>query len=281
MDEWLRQRSAQYGALLSEARILAEYAFGLSRTQLITADPSALPASKVEQFDSLLQRRSLGEPVAYLIAQREFYGRMFSVSPDVLIPRHDTETLIEAVLNLPLPALASVIDLGTGSGCIAITLALERPRWHVTATDISENALLVAKGNAQRLGAKVSFISSNWWQAMPAGAFDLIASNPPYIAANDEHLKKGDLRFEPTLALTDNFDGLSAYRQIIDGAKPFLNRSNQSMTTAGYLAFEHGYDQAQELAEILSQAGCQAITLYRDLSMQPRVTIAQILVAAG
>ena len=144
MDEWLRQRSAQYGALLSEARILAEYAFGLSRTQLITADPSALPASMVEQFDSLLRRRSLGEPVAYLIAQREFYGRMFSVSPDVLIPRHDTETLIEAVLNLPLPALASVIDLGTGSGCIAITLALERPR-HSTEQVMPVQLQLVAQ----------------------------------------------------------------------------------------------------------------------------------------
>lgn len=274
MDQWLRQHGATAGVQLSEVRILAEFAFSLSRTALVTSKPEQFTTDQLSNFSALLARRSSGEPIAYITGQREFYSRRFEITKDVLIPRHDTETLIEAILNLPLPTSARVIDLGTGSGCIAITLALERPNWRVTATDISSAALALAQRNANELGAKLHFTVSHWWQSVAVEPFDIIISNPPYIAAGDAHLSQGDLPFEPLMALSDGADGLSAYRQILQGSALYSKATSNS-----FIAFEHGFDQAGAISALLAAKGCQAITLCSDLSGQPRVTTAQLPLA--
>jgi release factor glutamine methyltransferase len=216
------------------------------------------------EYAALVRRRIAGEPIAYLTGVREFYGRDFAVTREVLIPRPETELLVD-IAKAKLGAgntahcAAQILDLGTGSGCLAITLALELPQARVTAVDVSPAALEVARGNAQRLGARVEFVDSDWFAALPPQCFDLIVANPPYVAAGDPHLGEGDLRFEPAKALTDHADGLSAIRRIVAAAPQWL-------ATGGWLFFEHGYDQAVAARDLLVAAGFAAIEQHRDLA---------------
>ena len=225
-------------------------------------------------FQALAERRRAGEPLAYLLGQQEFYGRPFAVSPAVLIPRADTETLVETALEQLLllrqqrrAVPLSLLELGTGSGIIAITLALEAPDTEVHAVERSPDALAVAQQNAKALRAdNIHWHAGSWWQALASRRrFDLIVSNPPYIAANDHHLQQGDLRFEPPQALAAGPDGLDDLRIIIGGAPTHLN-------PGGWLLLEHGYDQEAPVQALLRDAGFADVFTRRDLAGQPRVS---------
>ncbi|MDD5247357.1 MAG: peptide chain release factor N(5)-glutamine methyltransferase [Rhodocyclaceae bacterium] len=250
----------------SEARWLLAHVLGCNGAWLEAHRDDAMDAAPAAAFAALVARRAAGEPVAYLLRCREFYGRDFAVSPAVLIPRPETELLVDlakaAVAGLAAPR---ILDLGTGSGCVAVTLALEVAGADVTALDLSAAALAVAQGNAERLGAAVHFVRSDWFAALGAGRFDLIVANPPYIAAGDPHLAQGDLRFEPELALHCGADGLDAIRRIVAAAPGYLHGG-------GRLYFEHGYDQAAAVAALLRAAGYAAIEQHRDLAGIVRVS---------
>lgn len=246
-----------------EARILLAHALGYSRVQLVTRSKDELTPQQVSDASALLQRRRAGEPVAYLTGEREFFGLAFEVTPEVLIPRHDTELLVELAIER-LPQGGTMLDLGTGSGAIAVAVAHERRDARVHATDASEAALAVARRNAARHGVPVQFSLSDWW-AQVTGSADLIASNPPYIPAGDPHLSQGDLRFEPRSALTDEAGGMTDISAIVDGAPAHLN-------PGGWLLLEHGYDQAPAVRSLLQQAGWQQVQSWRDLAGIERVT---------
>lgn len=219
-------------------------------------------------FQSLLEQRLQGRPVAHITGVREFWSREFLVTPDVLIPRPETELLVELALErVPAGLAADIADLGTGSGAVAVTLALERPNARLTALDLSPAALEVARRNADRLGAgNVRFLESDWFAALPAGeAFDLIASNPPYIAEEDPHLSQGDVRFEPPAALASGPDGLDAIRRIVREAPTRLK-------PGGWLLFEHGYDQSQAAQALLAAAGFREVASFADLQGHLRVS---------
>ncbi|MGO4305163.1 peptide chain release factor N(5)-glutamine methyltransferase [Cupriavidus sp. RAF12] len=254
--------AAMAGLPALEARMLLSHVTGFSRTQLITRDTDHLTAAQRDAFATLLARRLAGEPMAYLLGEREFFGRTFRVTPDVLIPRPDTEIAAEASLariaNVHAPR---VLDMGTGSGILAVTIARERPDAEVWATDISPGAVLVAQDNARALQAdNIRFLVSDWYQSVPDGVrFHLIVSNPPYIAAGDPHLAEGDLRFEPIDALTDHEDGLSDLAAIVAGATARL-------LPDGWLLMEHGYDQAASMRSLLTRAGFEDVYTARDLA---------------
>ncbi|MBA5685817.1 peptide chain release factor N(5)-glutamine methyltransferase [Rugamonas apoptosis] len=247
-----------------DRRILLCHALGLSRVGLITQSERALTADEAQRLAALVQRRLAGEPVAYLVGQREFFGLPFEVSPAVLIPRPETELLVELALER-LPPQGSVLDMGTGSGAIAVALAHSRPDAAVTALDVSADALAVARRNANANGARVTFMRSDWYGALAHERFDLIVSNPPYIASGDRHLGEGDLRFEPAGALTDHADGLSALRTIVAGAARHL-------APQGWLLMEHGYDQSAAVQQLLSTQGYAEVQSWADLAGIARVT---------
>lgn len=249
-----------------EARALLQWASGLARETLIAHPERLLEAAIVERFRQAASQRQNGMPLAYLVGVQEFYGRPFRVTPDVLIPRPETEHLIEHALERIAPqAPARILDLGTGSGCLAISLALERPRAQVHAIDLSAPALSVARANAQALGAQVTFTQSHWFEHVQ-GRFHLIVANPPYIEATDPHLPA--LRFEPLAALTDNADGLSALRHIIQTAPQYL-------APGGWLLTEHGHDQANAVQTLYTQAGFHAIQSHHDLAGLARLCLGQ------
>lgn len=213
-----------------------------------------------------MERRAAGEPIAYLTGACEFYGLEFRVTPSVLIPRPETELLVDLVLErLPGAGRARVLDLGTGSGCIAVTLAHLRPRLEVWAADASPAALEVARDNARRLDATVRLLRSDWLAALAGERFDLILANPPYVAAGDPHLSQGDLRFEPASALVAGEDGLNDIRRIVAAAPAHL-------VPGGWLLFEHGYDQGQRCRTLLAQAGFARVASWRDLAGIERVS---------
>ena len=253
-----------------DARVLLRAVLGVNDATLIAHSDDAVTAQHASQFRALAARRAAGEPVAYLVGEREFYAQVFKVTPAVLIPRPETELLVELALQrLPRDAARRVLDLGTGSGCSAISIAAARPSSRVTAVDQSEQALLLASENATRLGARnVTLHSSNWFDAVCGERYphyDLIVSNPPYVAAGDAHLAQGDLRYEPVSALTSGADGLADIRVIVAGARAHL-------APGGWLLFEHGYDQAQRCRELLSQAGFAEVRSWRDLAGIERVS---------
>ena len=253
-----------------EARVLLGHALGVERAWLIAHEHDELPVLLLEKYESLLARRLAGEPVAYILGAKEFFGRSFKVTPDVLIPRPETELLVELALEkLPLDRSACILDLGTGSGCIAITLALERPDCEVLAVDQSAAALAVAQENASRLGAKLAFHLGSWYQALPhdAGKFDLIVSNPPYVAEHDSHLAA--LVHEPSRALTSGTDGLDDIRLIVKGAAVWL-------APGGWLMFEHGWDQGEACRRLLQAAGFAAVETRADLAGIGRVTLGRL-----
>ncbi len=251
---------------LGEARLLARHVLGCSLAWLEAHRDDKFSGAQADAFSELVAARAAGEPVAYLLGHREFYGRDFAVSPAVLIPRPETELLVDlakaAVASRPAPR---ILDLGTGSGCVAVTLALEIPAAAVTAVDVSPQALAVARENAAQLGAQVRFVESDWFAGLGGERFDLIVGNPPYVAEGDPHLGEGDLRFEPETALHCGLDGLGAIRCIVAEAPRFL-------VPGGRLYFEHGYDQAEAIAALLGAAGYAEIEQHRDLAGILRVS---------
>lgn len=261
-----------------EALLLLACASGYAREQLIARSADPLSRTACDAFEALARRRSEGEPIAYLLGRKEFYGREFLVDPCVLIPRPETELLVELALGwivqrrtLQQDRALRVLDLGTGSGAIALTLLLECPGLDVTATDVSGAALEIAAQNiARQSGGGVRLVESDWFSAFDVTTsdperFDLIVSNPPYIAAADRHLSEGDLRREPRSALTDEGDGLGAIRSIVLGAGLHLRPH-------GCVILEHGYDQAPAVRDLLSAAGFTNVASARDLAGIERVT---------
>jgi release factor glutamine methyltransferase len=249
-----------------ENRILLCEATGLTRVQLITQGDRPLTADEAARLDDLVARRLRGEPIAYIVGRREFFGLDFQVGPAVLIPRPDTELIVELALERLPQGPARLLDMGTGSGAIAVAVAHTRPDADVAALDVSPDALDVAQANAAANGARVRFLESSWFGALAAGeSFDVIASNPPYIAAGDDHLSQGDLRFEPVGALTDHADGLSALRIIVAGGPRHL-------VPGGWLLLEHGYDQAAAVRALLVDAGYTDVQSWQDLAGIERVS---------
>jgi release factor glutamine methyltransferase len=247
-----------------EARLLLQHVLAVGATYLAAHPEHLVQHADVGRYLAMVARRAAGEPIAYLLGRREFYGRDFTVTPAVLIPRPETELLVDlASVKLRDRPRPRVLDLGTGSGCIAISLALETAA-AVTAVDLSSAALQVAAANAERLGAAVTFATSDWFSAV-AGEFDVIVGNPPYVAEGDAHLSIGDLRFEPPLALACGTDGLSAIRRILAAAPRHL-------APGGWLFVEHGYDQAAALVALLAEARFTAIEQHADLAGIVRVS---------
>ncbi|OSI16196.1 protein-(glutamine-N5) methyltransferase, release factor-specific [Neisseria dentiae] len=255
----------------NEARMLLQYAGGYTRAQLVTRGQETLPDNVAAAAAKLAERRIGGEPVAYILGTREFYGRTFQVNGSVLIPRPETEHLVEAVLE-HLPPNGRVWDLGTGSGIIAITVALERPDAAVRASDISPQALQTAAANARALGANVEFACGSWFEAAwPSEnqACDIIVSNPPYIEAGDSHLQQGDLRFEPQNALTDFSDGLSCIRTLAQEAGGRLK-------AGGMLLVEHGFNQGAAVRALFEQNGFVQVETRQDLAGLDRLTLGRL-----
>ena len=260
---WARQQ----GLDRLDAQLLLGHLLQRSRAWLIAHDDAPLPPALAQAFGAWCRRRADGEPLAYLTGEREFHGLMLQVTPDVLVPRPDTELLVDWALAL-LPTLAAarprVLDLGTGSGAIALALAHHHPAAQVTATDLSPAALAVAGANAARLGLTLETATGPWWQALaPGRRWDLVLSNPPYIAGGDPHLPA--LRHEPTLALTPGGDGLDALRDIIAGAPTRL-------AEGGWLLLEHGWDQAGAVADLLAASGFVDVATRTDIEARPRCT---------
>lgn len=250
----------------SEARLLLGKLLGCSTAQIAAYPERGLAEPTAARFADLLERRAAGEPVAYLLGLREFFGRDFQVTPAVLIPRPETELIVELVLGRVAEGAApKLLDLGTGSGALAVTLALELQLARVMAVDVSAAALEVAAQNAETLGARVRFIESDWFAAVEETGFDFIVSNPPYIAAGDPHLAEGDVRFEPAGALASGVAGLDDLARITATAPAFL-------VPGGWLMMEHGYDQAAAVRGLLREAGFDSVTSAQDLAGIERVS---------
>ena len=250
-----------------EARVLLQATLEASHAWLLAHEDDTLSETTASAFEQKLQRRLNGEPVAYILGRREFFGLALDVTPQTLIPRPDTETLVEAALALiPPDRTCHALDLGTGTGAIALAIASQRPQASLTAVDFSESALQVAIANARKLDIRnVRFLQSDWFSNLGGETFDIIVSNPPYIPANDPHLTQGDLRFEPMSALVSGDDGLDDIRRIIASAVEHLNQG-------GWLLLEHGHDQAVAVAELLGQTGFDRIGHHNDLAGITRVT---------
>lgn len=261
-----------------EIQSLLQQVLGVARSYLLAHPEQRLNTVQQAAYDGLLHRRQQNEPIAYILGEREFFGLIFKTTPDTLIPRPDTELLVELALqHIPSSPLAGegdcqagrgcrVLDLGTGSGAIALSIAHMRPDTEVIAVDASAPALAVARENAQRLGiTNASFLQSDWFAALHGQSFDLIVSNPPYIAAGDVHLKEGDVRFEPLSALVSGADGLDDIRLIVGQAGDFLE--NQ-----GWLLLEHGYDQGGAVRDLLQQNGLSEVFSAKDIAGIERVS---------
>lgn len=248
-----------------EVQMLLQQALGVSRAYLIAHADDTIDGEKLAAYQALLQRRLAGEPLAYILGEREFFGLNFMVTPATLIPRPDTELLVELALQC-IPQGGCVLDLGTGSGVIGLSIAHARSDVEATAVDASLDALEVARENARRLSiGNTHFMHSDWFEALAGERFDLIVSNPPYIADGDAHLQQGDLRFEPRSALASGTDGLDDIRRIVADAKEHLN-------PGGWLLFEHGYDQAEHVRELLAASGYTEVFSARDLAGIERVS---------
>ena len=248
-----------------EARILLAHGLGISHATLAAHPERVIEAARAAEIEMAFARRRAGEPVAYITGEREFYGFALNVTPSVLIPRPETELLVELALAR-LHEGERLLDLGTGSGAIAIALALSRPALEVSACDASPEALEIARENAARLGAKLRLIQSDWFSALEGERFHAIVANPPYIASGDPHLAQGDLRFEPRHALEAGPSGLEAIAAIVAAAPIHL-------LPGGWIAIEHGYDQGPACERLLREAGFIEVSDHTDLAGLPRVVI--------
>ncbi|EME1931084.1 peptide chain release factor N(5)-glutamine methyltransferase [Cronobacter sakazakii] len=269
-QQWLKQAIERLTASESprrDAEILLAFVTGRTRTFILAFGETALTDDEHARLDALLARRAAGEPVAYLIGQREFWSLPLEVSPATLIPRPDTECLVEQALAR-LPATpCRILDLGTGTGAIALVLASERPDCHVTALDVIPEAVALAKRNAQRLGIdNVTVLQSHWFSALTDARFSLIVSNPPYIDGDDPHLSQGDVRFEPKSALVADNAGLADLETLVTEARRFLEDN-------GWLMLEHGWQQGEAVRELFTRAGYQAVETCRDYGGNERLTL--------
>jgi release factor glutamine methyltransferase len=251
-----------------DVELLLAFTLNKPRSFLYSHPKYDLPPEQQKEFDRLYKRRLGGEPIAYIIGKKEFWSLELLVNKNVLIPRPETETLVEFALNKLNSESATIADLGTGSGAIAIAIACERPKLNIIATDISKDALEIARHNAKQLQLKnIEFHHGDWCDALPDTKLDAIISNPPYISQDDPHLQKGDVRFEPKSALEAG-DGLSELQKIIPQAK-------EKLKDGGFLIIEHGHDQSKHVQDLLNQHGYQKITPHKDLAGIDRVVIAE------
>ena len=266
------QNAVRQGLDRLDAQLLLAHALGLhgaqARAWLLAHDGDPIPPAAGQRYAELVARRAAGEPLAYLVGQKEFYGLPLAVSPSVLVPRPDTETLVEWAVELlkASPPGARVVDLGTGSGAIALGMKHAVPQAQVTAVDLSDAALAVAKANGERLGLAVRWLAGSWFEPLagpPAEQFELIVSNPPYIAQDDPHLAA--LHHEPPQALASGPDGLDALRHIVQ-------RAGSHLSPGGWLLLEHGYEQAPAVQALLRAAGYTAVSTRHDLAGHPRCT---------
>ena len=269
-------KAARAAGLASlDAQLLLARILETTRTGLVAHDDRALSVAEEGRWNDAVARRMDGEPLAYLLGEKEFAGLMLEVTSDVLVPRPETETLVDWAIELlaaPSPGPRSVVDLGTGSGAIALAVAARCSDANVTATDVSAAAVAVARRNAARHGAQVEFVVGPWWEPLGARTFDMVLSNPPYVAAGDPHLAA--LRHEPTLALTPGCDGLAAVREIVTGA-------GRHLRPGGWLLVEHGFDQAEAVRALLAGAGFVAVATRADLAGRPRVSAGQAAARRG
>jgi release factor glutamine methyltransferase len=250
-----------------DGRALLRSVVAFTDASLLAFPERAIDDQASERYAQLLARRAAGEPVAYLTGKREFYSLEFQVTPAVLIPRSETELLVEwALERVPRERTCRVLDLGTGSGCVAIAIAKERPLAEVIASDVSLDAIAVARANVKRHAvANVQVVQSDWFGALTGLRFEVILANPPYVATGDPHLEQGDLRFEPPLALTAGEDGLACIRAIVAAAPGH-------MKSDAFVAIEHGYDQASECRDLLMRSGFVSVCTRRDLAGLERAT---------
>nr|WP_210404920.1 peptide chain release factor N(5)-glutamine methyltransferase [Hahella sp. CCB-MM4] len=262
---WAQQQIRSDSSRL-DAEVMLCHLLGVERVYLFTHDDREL-GEHLEAFQQMVERRCQGEPVAHITGVREFWSLPLKVTAATLVPRPDTETLVEWCLSQDLPVTARVLDLGTGTGAIACALASERPKWSLVATDKSSEALEVARYNQkQHRLDNLAIVYSDWFDELAGEKFDLIVSNPPYIAENDDHLSVGDVRFEPTSALVSGPSGLDDIQKITIGARPHFNEG-------GWLAMEHGYDQGESVRLILQDAGYHRVETISDLAGQDRITV--------
>jgi len=273
-DELLRAAASRIGGDSSQldAELLLAQVTGWSRTRFRAFPEQQVSLVQAAAFEQLVDKRAAGEPVAYVLGQQEFWSLPLQVSAATLIPRPDTECVVEQALTLDLPARARVLDLGTGTGAIALALASERPDWHITASDFVDAAVALAQSNAEALNLPIQVVKSHWFDQLAAvcfdQGFDLIVSNPPYIASTDHHLSEGDVRFEPASALVSGADGLDDIRHIVAAAPGWLN-------AGGWLLLEHGYDQAQAVQALLQQQGFDQVHSRQDYGRNDRMTLGQ------
>ena len=253
-----------------DSEVLLLHVIDKNRTYLFTWPEAELSALEQQQFEECIARRVTGEPVAHITGQREFWSLPLKVNNSTLIPRPDTETLVEHVLTLNMPNDAQVLDLGTGTGAIALALASEYPAWQITAVDASADAVALAKSNQSQLGFRnVSILQSDWFSAVAEQQFDLIVSNPPYIDEADHHLSQGDVRFEPLSALVADDHGYADIFHIIRTAKLHLN-------SGGYLLLEHGFEQADKIQQFFAEMAYINILTIKDMAGCDRVTLAML-----
>lgn len=251
-----------------DAELLLAHVSGLSGSGFRAFPEREVDARQAAEFERLVTQRVTGVPIAYLLGHQEFWSLPLKVSRTTLIPRPDTECLVEQALELPLSDSARVIDLGTGTGAIALALASERPNWLVSACDLLDDAVALAQDNARELQLPVNVFQSSWFAGLPSDSFELIISNPPYVASGDRHLGEGDVCFEPSSALVSGADGLDDIRQIVDQAPAWLSRH-------GWLLVEHGFDQAEAVQELFFDRGFANIESRKDYGGNDRMTLGQ------
>jgi release factor glutamine methyltransferase len=279
MSETLKSTLNKAGKLLEassdsprlDAEILLGKVLQANRAALYANPDQLITASQTAEFEQLIAQRSSGKPVAHLTGMREFWSLELKITADVLVPRPETELLVErALLHIPASGTCELVDLGCGSGAVAIAIATERPDCRITATDTSQAALSIAQENADRLcPERIQFLTGNWFEPLEGYKFNVIVSNPPYVSSAQPQLTDPELEHEPQQALYSGADGLNDIRQLIAEAPTYLQHD-------GYLLLEHGFDQADTIAVLLRQAGFANIGMHRDLSNQPRITEAQL-----